>query len=257
MGSGFDVAAAVYGSCVYRRFSPSILEDVGNVGSEGFAGRLKSTVEGSDPSKKWDMDIDKASAILPSGLRLLMCDVDCGSETVGMVKNVLTWRKEKPELAKLLWATLQKGNEDLGAELQSLQPGREDSLVRLENLQSIFLTIRALIREMSENARVPIEPKVQTDLIDSCCKLNGVIGGVVPGAGGFDAISLLVEDQTDVIKQLNHFLENYRVDINGDQGPSIGRVRLLGVRQDDRGLKEEASTIYGEWNRKPVWSAPN
>ena len=257
VGSGFDVAAAVYGSCVYRRFSPSILEDVGNVGSEGFAGRLKSTVEGSDPSKKWDMDIDKASAILPSGLRLLMCDVDCGSETVGMVKNVLTWRKEKPELAKLLWATLQKGNEDLGAELQSLQPGREDSLVRLENLQSIFLTIRALIREMSENARVPIEPKVQTDLIDSCCKLNGVIGGVVPGAGGFDAISLLVEDQTDVIKQLNHFLENYRVDINGDQGPSIGRVRLLGVRQDDRGLKEEASTIYGEWNRKPVWSAPN
>jgi phosphomevalonate kinase len=33
VGSGFDVAAAVYGTCVYRRFSPSILSNIGEPGT--------------------------------------------------------------------------------------------------------------------------------------------------------------------------------------------------------------------------------
>jgi phosphomevalonate kinase len=48
IGSGFDVAAAVYGSCVYRRFSPSILEGLGNLGVEGFSTRLRRIVEDTE-----------------------------------------------------------------------------------------------------------------------------------------------------------------------------------------------------------------
>ncbi len=36
VGSGFDVGAAVFGSCSYRRFSPSILEGLGDAGTPGF-----------------------------------------------------------------------------------------------------------------------------------------------------------------------------------------------------------------------------
>ena len=198
------------------------------------------------------MNIDKASAVLPKGLRIVMCDVDCGSETVGMVKNVLAWRRERPMKAKLLWAALQKGNEDLVSELQTLRLESEDAPARLENLKNIILTIRSMIREMSQEAGIPIEPRVQTDLIDACCKLRGVVGGVVPGAGGFDAIALLVEDHTGAIQSLHDLFANYRGEVDGGQGPRIGKVRLLGVKQDNKGLKMEDFGLYRDWKPKLV-----
>ncbi|KAL8761182.1 MAG: hypothetical protein Q9184_002672 [Pyrenodesmia sp. 2 TL-2023] len=245
VGSGFDVAAAVYGSCIYRRFSPSVLEGQGEVGSRGFTERLKALVEDSDSTNKWDMQIDKSAAVMPRGLSLLMCDVDCGSESVGMAKKVLSWRKENPEEATLLWATLQKGNEDLARELQRLSQGCNAVPQNYENLSDIILTIRSLIREMSAKAKVPIEPKVQTDLLDACCQINGVIGGVVPGAGGFDAIALLIQDEA--LPSLEEFLRSYTTAKGDESGPGIGKVRLLGVKQEMEGLRAEESNIYTDW----------
>lgn len=121
VGSGFDVASAVYGSCRYRRFSPSLLESHGEPGSSGFAAKLKSLVEESDPSTTWDTEIVKSAVKVPSGLRLVMCDVDCGSKTPGMVTRLLAWRKEKPEEADRIWKQLQEKNEGLAAELVRLR----------------------------------------------------------------------------------------------------------------------------------------
>ncbi|KAF6229343.1 hypothetical protein HO133_007459 [Letharia lupina] len=248
IGSGFDVAAAACGSCTYKRFSPSILEGLGDVGSKGFSTRLQSIVEDTDSSKKWDTVIDKKSAAtVPKGLRLVMCDVDCGSETVGMVKNVLSWRKTKPEESVLLWQTLQKGNEDLALEFHNLASKPAGQAEDYEGLRTVILTIRSSIREMSTKSGVPIEPEVQTKLIDACCRLPGVVGGVVPGAGGYDAIVLLVEDKSTVIDGLHQFLDDYRVDADQGHGDSIGKVRLLGVKQEDRGVQAENSIIYDGW----------
>lgn len=250
IGSGFDVAAAAYGSCIYKRFSPFILEGLGDVGSKGFSARLKSIVEDTDSSKKWDTIINKKfAATVPKGLRLVMCDVDCGSETVGMVKNVLSWRRTKPEESVLLWETLQKGNEDLALEFHNLasQPARKPG--DYEGLRTVILTIRSLIREMSTKSGVPVEPEVQTNLINACCRLPGVVGGVVPGAGGYDAAVLLVEDKSTVIDSLHQFLEDYRVDADQGHEDSIGKARLLGVKQEDQGVQAENPTIYDGWLR--------
>jgi phosphomevalonate kinase len=248
VGSGFDVAAATYGSCIYKRFSPSILQGLGEIGSKDFSMRLRSLVEAADPSAKWDTDINKDfGAIVPSGLRLLMCDVDCGSETVGMVKKVLSWRNEQPEEALTLWETLQKGNEDLAAELNNLASRPNSTSEDYENLRDIILTVRSLIRKMSAKSGVPIEPKAQTTLIDALSQLPGVVGGVVPGAGGFDAIALLVEDKEPVIEKLSQFLQKYRVDEDASDGVSIRNVRLLDVKQVNWGLKKEDSSNYRKW----------
>lgn len=247
VGSGFDVAAAVYGSCVYRRFSSSILEVVGEVGSKDFSRRLKAVVEDSDPSNKWDMHIDKSAAVMPRGLTLLMCDVDCGSESVGMAKKVLGWKKENHEEAALLWATLQRGNEELAQEMQRLTQSCESIPQDYKNLGDIILTIRSLIREMSAKAEVPIEPKVQTDLLDACCQIDGVVGGVVPGAGGFDAVALLVKEKA--LPSLENFLQSYSTANSVENGPAIGKVRLLGVKQEMEGLKVEEPNMYADWLR--------
>ena len=54
--------------------------------------------------------------------------------------------------------------------------------------------IRDNMRKMGELSGVPIEPPEQTALLDACVGVAGVIGGGVPGAGGYDAIWLLVCD---------------------------------------------------------------
>ena len=250
IGSGFDVAAAVYGSCVYRRFSPSILEGIADIGTKGFSSRLKAVIEGTDSSIHWDTQIRKSSAVIPRNLRLVMCDVDCGSETVGMVRKVLSWRKESQEEAALLWRTLQKGNEDLVDELRKLSTMTGDSPDGFDDLSTIILTVRSLIREMSTKAGVPIEPKVQTDLLDACCQLPGVVGGVVPGAGGYDAIALLIDErQNNVFDGLHGLLDQYTADAEDGQGASIGKVRLLGVKQEMEGVKVMDPAVYEYWTR--------
>ena len=50
------------------------------------------------------------------------------------------------------------------------------------------------MKEMGQFSGVPIEPDEQSRLLDICVTQAGVIGGGVPGAGGYDAIWLLVCD---------------------------------------------------------------
>ncbi|KAL9099517.1 MAG: hypothetical protein Q9163_004997 [Psora crenata] len=247
VGSGFDIAAAIYGSCVYRRFSPQILQGLGEVGTMGFSTRLRSLIEDNDSTKQWDMEIKKAAARIPEELLLVMCDVDCGSETVGMVKNVLAWKEQKPEESVILWTTLQQANEDLARQLRDLASQSPLSSDDLDSLRSTISTIRALLRQISEKAGVPIEPPVQTTLIDSCCELPGVVGGVVPGAGGYDAVALLVRNRKEVVDHLREFLDSYYAGFEDRNNMGTSKVRLLGVKQEYQGLKIEDPSDYRQW----------
>lgn len=244
IGSGFDVAAAVYGSCVYKRFSPFILERVGEVALVEFSSKLRSIVDDQSSQSVWDARIDEAAVSFPKRLRLVMCDVDCGSETPGMVKKVMAWRKESPEDALLLWQTIQQGTEELISELRKLD---QDPQAPLDNLRDVIATNRSLIREMSTKAGVPIEPRVQTILIDACSRIEGVVGGVVPGAGGFDAVALIIEDRQEVLKRLEDYLTDYNGLETEVDDVKIGRIVLLDVKQETQGLKMEPGQQYAGW----------
>ncbi|KAH0562142.1 hypothetical protein GP486_003159 [Trichoglossum hirsutum] len=251
VGSGFDVAAAVYGRCVYTRFSPALLEALGEHGSAGFAGQLKSLVD-----SQWDAQALKQGVAVPRGVRLVMCDVDCGSQTVGMVKKVLSWRKENPQEAKELWDELQTKNETLRTVLSQLATQEEaaaSDLTKTEHWKELvgaFASIRRLIQKMSSLSGVPIEPHSQTALLDACSALPGVAGGVVPGAGGYDAVALLVADDEEVLKGLKVLLESWEVPVDAtSDGKSGGKVRMLGVREEMEGVRGEDASVmaYGEW----------
>ena len=268
VGSGFDVAAAVYGSCLYRRFTPTILESVGDAHSPGFGERLYRCVEDLEPDQTWDVEVLSQAVRVPEPLRLVMCDVDCGSETPGMVKQVLKWRKEKPDEAALLWGALQTGTEDLCMELKRLseleglnaQTGgdvRDQKPVsrsvslgdseRFSELKDMIRTIRSLVREMSAKSGVPIEPKVLTELLDTCSAVPGVVGGFCPGAGGYDAVALLAKNDEGVLENLRSTLAGWKSVAGADSGAVIGKVNLLDVKQDVEGLKIEDASRYREW----------
>ncbi|KAG8627956.1 hypothetical protein KVT40_003829 [Elsinoe batatas] len=237
IGSGFDVASAVYGSCFYRRFSPDLLAGCGEIGTKGFATRLRQVVDETGGAGPWDTEVIKGKVAVPKGLRLVMCDVKGGSQTPGMVKKVLKWREAEGESAEELWRRLQSANEGLAEEMVKVA---DEGSADYGALKSKLNEIRGLIREMSERSGVPIEPVEQTKLIDACSEIAGVIGGVVPGAGGYDAISLLMEDRQEVADNLARLVEGW--DFGGE-----GKVSVLPVREEMDGVRSEQADSYRQW----------
>lgn len=229
VGSGFDVAAAVYGSCRYRRFSPSILNSLPQPGASGFAPAVVDLVTNQ---KTWDTEVAKEGVRVPPGLAIRMCDVDCGSQTVGMVKQVLAWKAAKPEVSKQLWDNLQAKNEALGKVLA------ED---RKDDIKPAVDAIRELIRAMGTESGVPIEPETQTALLDALVtEVDGVYNGVVPGAGGFDALALLMRDDAETESRVKEFVKGW----GKEHG---GMVRLLDVKGEMEGVRKEGLDQYGGW----------
>lgn len=233
VGSGFDVAAAVYGSCLYRRFSPSLLSELGSAeaySNSQFRSKLRELVNETE-ELKWDQECHKQAVQVPKGYELVMADVDCGSESVGMAKKVLSWRKESAEDANRIWDDLQAANEWLPIILAD----GDEKAIRLALRQ-----IRGLVRKMGEKSNVPIEPESQTALLDALEGVEGVVGGVVPGAGGYDAVALLVRDDKETKARVEKFLEEWSAKIDG-------RVRLLRVKGEMEGVRNEDVRDYGEW----------
>lgn len=220
VGSGFDVSAAVFGSHLYTRFDPSVISDLMNEAN----GPTKLLPVLSPSNLAWDYRVE--SFKLPPLTRILLADVDAGSDTPSLVGKVLKWRKEKSEEANALWKALDQLNQSLAQTLLHLgklhdqdpknyaesvkyistlqpvqwqanpwQPKEEIPVIStFFEAHRISEQIRERMREMGAGSGVPIEPPEQTKLIDSCVAQAGVIGGGVPGAGGYDAVWLLVCD---------------------------------------------------------------
>ncbi|TEB38374.1 phosphomevalonate kinase [Coprinellus micaceus] len=220
VGSGFDVSAAVFGSHLYTRFDPGVISDL--MSESNTPPKLLPVLSTSNPA--WDYRIEPFK--LPPLTRILLADVDAGSDTPSLVGKVLKWRKEKSDEAGALWKSLDQLNQSLAQTLLHLGKLYEkdpknyvESVKYISTLQpvqwqanpwqpkeelpviSTFFEahriseqIREKMREMGAGSGVPIEPPEQTKLIDSCVAQAGVIGGGVPGAGGYDAVWLLVCD---------------------------------------------------------------
>ncbi|ODV89343.1 hypothetical protein CANCADRAFT_138593 [Tortispora caseinolytica NRRL Y-17796] len=238
IGSGFDVASAVFGSIKYRRFEPEHLQDALNMA----AGSFQDFSESVQRLAKSSWRLDKNSCGVPKGLRLMLGDVKGGSETPKMVSKVLEWRKSDPNSTEL-WEKLDKSNmvvlEALGA-LNDMSVADESRYLadllactgsldannavgeQLRVLRHEFLRIRELLRQMGSLSGVPIEPVEQTQLLDRLNKVPGIIGGVVPGAGGNDAVVVIVLDEL-----VNEIKESTK---------DIGELEWLDVYEESHGL---------------------
>lgn len=175
-----------------------------------------------------------------------MCDVSCGSGTPGMVRKVLDWRKQEPAEADRVWKDLQAANESLAKEMRAVAEvaSKDDAKPDYASLTLCFRSIRKNIRTMGDKSGVPIEPPAQTKLLDACEAVPGVVGGTVPGAGGYDAIALLIEDDPSTVAGLLGLFKGW--EFNGEvQGG--GNVSMLGVREEMEGVKVEDAGAYQEY----------
>ncbi|KAF9452402.1 Phosphomevalonate kinase [Macrolepiota fuliginosa MF-IS2] len=242
VGSGFDVSAAVFGSHLYTRFDPVVLQPIMDDSNKTQV--LLSVLSSSNTS--WNYGVVPFK--LPPLTRIMLADVDAGSDTPSLVGKVLKWRKENSAQADTLWREIDQLNQSLAQTLlhitklhdqdpavygaavkyiSSLQPIQwaanpwqpESEIPIVEafyEAHHISQVIRAKMREMGKLAGVPIEPPEQTKLLDTCVYQAGIIGGGVPGAGGYDAIWLLVCDPVDCspdqhpIERIEHVWSNYK-----------------------------------------------
>ncbi|KAJ2087688.1 phosphomevalonate kinase [Coemansia sp. RSA 986] len=212
VGSGFDVSAAVYGSHVYCRFAPAVINDA--MGDTQTVADIAKAVSPENPG--WNGAVGRVD--IPPRFLLRLADVDSGSNTPSMVKKVLQWQEAHPEESSKLWKSLDAANSqirDIWTKLASSHkkdaveynkaidwcsvhkssewksaPGLSNSptLALLCGLVEEILRVRKFQRDLSRNAGVLIEPPEQTELLDACMEVPGVCMAAVPGAGGYDAI---------------------------------------------------------------------
>ncbi|KAF8893327.1 phosphomevalonate kinase [Infundibulicybe gibba] len=211
IGSGFDVSAAVFGSHLYTRFNPSVIHGLMN--SDSDAQKLAPVL--SPSNQAWNYSVEPFK--LPPLTRIMLADVDAGSDTPSLVGKVLKWREENSVEAKALWTSLDQLNQSLAQTLLHLSKLHDQDtenyasavkyISSLQPIQPIVSTfyeahrisqaVRAKMREMGTLSGVPIEPAEQTKLLDTCVSQAGIVGGGVPGAGGYDAVWVLVCDPED------------------------------------------------------------
>ncbi|EDK46037.1 hypothetical protein LELG_04217 [Lodderomyces elongisporus NRRL YB-4239] len=195
IGSGFDVAAAVYGSIIYRRFQPLVVTDIlDKLYADPHAAKL--AIDG-------DWEFKHAKCALPPSIRLMMGDIQGGSETPKMVSKVLQWRSECPERAKKVYKLLNDANVGFTNVIGSLsQDSMNITKDQRRAISEAIQRIRQGLKELTAGADVPVEPPIQTTLLDNVSQINGCLGGVVPGAGGYDAVAVLVlAEYMDTIKE--------------------------------------------------------
>lgn len=194
VGSGFDVAAATFGSIVYKRFDPSLINNL-NLTSSHYREEIKSLVLNTN----WEIKNERVA--LPHGIRLIMGDIKGGSNTPKLVAKVNEWKKSDSEsseifntinesnlkLIKCLFQLNEMYKEDPKkySELLSLIHNSTSEELRLltattiiPELISSILTIRSSFRTITERSGADIEPPQQTELLNQCNKIKGVIGGV-------------------------------------------------------------------------------
>lgn len=86
---------------------------------------------------------------------------------------------------------------------------------------------------MTEETGAEIEPFEQTTLLDAATSIKGILGGVVPGAGGYDAICLLAS--SEAIPQIFQ---------DTSSNPSFGHVRWMDLTEQRDGLIEESYSDF-------------
>lgn len=273
VGSGFDVASAIFGTHVYTRFNSAVIKPLMDDTESSSA--LLPTL--SPDNAQWDYKIGNFR--LPPHTRLLLADVEAGSNTPSMARGVLDWRKKNQKEAETLWNSLNSGNMELVDVLGRLVDGFNDNkgayteVVRQlvvkaasdwdeeqANIQEgvkkkiisdfiraheLFQKTRSNMKEMGVLSKVDIEPNSQTALLDACIEKHGVIGGGVPGAGGYDAIWILVLDPSQDSSRSSAIdqVEKVWLDWNKD-GTSV--TPLLAEASNERGLRvETASEVKG------------
>ncbi len=190
IGSGFDISTSCMGqTIVYYRYDPSMVILPESNTKEAIAYAIEQTI-----NKPW-----RGIKIKPVSIPANLLVFNIKGAKTSTISAVKAWKKWKEENEQRFIQLMKKQNDVENIAINALLEGKYD-VVRKYTRKA-----RGIQREMQEEIAkiVPsfekIEPEELTRLIDEVEeKVDGIIAGRCPGAGGKDSIAFLVERKKEI-----------------------------------------------------------
>ncbi len=183
VGSGFDIAAAVYGTILYTRYSPSIL----NTFPKDYTGMDLAELVKRD----WDYSIRKFT--LPRELKLVFANFGDSMITTKALGSVSEFKIKDPKTYSRLMKEIDSANRDA---INALERMENDENGAEDAFRESFDIGRAATKKLGALSGVGIEPDDCTQLIEDS-KKNGAFVAKLPGAGGRDAVAALCRSDSE------------------------------------------------------------
>jgi len=234
IGSGFDISAAIFGNQVYSRFPvkevETLVDALGNdKDASGFNSLVLNTLKES--TFEW---LIPSQLIFPQSLKLWLIDLETGSDTRSLVKEILKYLDSSSEWKAHFFEVANRvvqGMYDTFQEINSLEKENSANNEKLaplyEKLKELSKEYRKLLKDLGNNAKVEVEPDLLTYVLDQLTSLNKeIIYSVCPGAGGYDA-ACLISTQDLSEEELNNALQKVNNEIT-EKGlfPSFSNLKL-------------------------------
>lgn len=243
IGSGFDVAAATFGSCIYSTYSPLIVE---GLSLETANEEILRVIE-----EHWDYSVRPIT--LPPSFFMVIASTGEPASTSKMVKQVLRLKdvderkyiqltsqidEENRKVTNALIALNQLARDDpskYASLLDTLTRNRErmqskNDLKMLRVVRESFVKGRVLTKELGRLSNVPIEPEKFTEVIQLLEK-NGAFVAKLPGSGGGDSIATLCLSEANT-REVREVLKS-------------SGLRILSLTLGDEGVRRENVTSFG------------
>ena len=208
IGSCFDIISSLFGSQIFIQTqqniflnSPFYLNEENKSKINNFIEYLKSEYIPNI------LFLNENNKYLKN--KIYFVSIEIGSDTRIFVKKVLEYANNKKK-DKLF-------DDDLFSQLNALNEKIINVFLNNSNIDNslikeLCIKYRIILRKISEESKVGIEPGILTPLLDNLIKLDDIIYAICPGAGGYDSIIIMAKDkinESQLFKNINDIIDDF------------------------------------------------
>ena len=208
IGSCFDIISSLFGSQIFIQTqqniflnSPFYLNEENKSKINNFIEYLKSEYIPNI------LFLNENNKYLKN--KIYFVSIEIGSDTRIFVKKVLEYANNKKK-DKLF-------DDDLFSQLNALNEKIINLFLNNSNIDNslikeLCIKYRIILRKISEESKVDIEPEILTPLLDNLIKLDDIIYAICPGAGGYDSIIIMAKDkinESQLFKNINDIIDDF------------------------------------------------
>ena len=208
IGSCFDIISSLFGSQIFIQTqqniflnSPFYLNEENKSKINNFIEYLKSEYIPNI------LFLNENNKYLKN--KIYFVSIEIGSDTRIFVKKVLEYANNNKK-DKLF-------DDDLFSQLNALNEKIINLFLNNSNIDNslikeLCIKYRIILRKISEESKVDIEPGILTPLLDNLIKLDDIIYAICPGAGGYDSIIIMAKDkinESQLFKNINDIIDDF------------------------------------------------
>ena len=191
IGSCFDIISSLFGSQIFKQTEQNIfLNSPFYLNSENIS-KINNLLEYLKSSYIPNiLFLNENNKYLHN--KIYFISIEIGSDTRIFVKKVLeyAYNKKKDKLYDDdLFSQLNELNEKI------INTFLNDSNTNNSLIKELCIKYRTILRKISEESKVDIEPTILTPLLDDLIKLDNIIYAICPGAGGYDSIIIMGKEK--------------------------------------------------------------